>query len=145
MEIEACTNGSSKSQYYEIELYLNKGDLIEDEEKTRVLKTNALQFQINAGELYECSTKGIVLKCVNKDQGKTLVEECREGICSLHIAVINMAIQIKNMGYYQPEMHRDCVDRAKIYKNCQYIGRLIHAPRQNKFVNQPLTVYEMRT
>lgn len=51
--------------------------------------------------------------------GKKIVEELHEGICSSHIGGHALAVIVIRTGYYWPSLHEDAMSLVCIYDKCQ--------------------------
>lgn len=92
--------------FCDIQQYLEWGTLTESSDDAQILKTKALRYQIVDITLYIGSREGILLRCVTRECGKSIVNECHNGICCHHLDSLSLAIRIKNMGYYWADAWR---------------------------------------
>ncbi|XP_072079343.1 uncharacterized protein [Arachis hypogaea] len=72
-----------------------------------------------AGELYKRGFSQPLLKCLNKDETKEVMDEVHEGICGNHIGGRALTTKIVRTGYYWPTMKRDCITKVKTCDDCQ--------------------------
>jgi ribonuclease HI len=91
-----------KPWYYDILTYVKCQEYppcaTENDKKT--IRRLAMGYFLSGDILYKRSFDGILLRCLNEDEAKKMVEEVHEGSCGSHPSGHNMAKKILRMGYY---------------------------------------------
>jgi hypothetical protein len=64
--------------------YLMQGELPEDPIHRRQIMRRSKAFMIINGELYMCSTSGVLQRCIAAEDGVALLREIHEGTCGHH-------------------------------------------------------------
>ncbi|XP_016206026.1 uncharacterized protein LOC107646349 [Arachis ipaensis] len=103
--------------------YINAGIIPRDELNPQQFKRKVSLYTNIAGELYRRGFSQPLLKCLDKDEAKEVMDEVHEGVCGNHIGRRALAAKIVRTGYYWPTMKRDCITKVKTCDNCQK-----HAP-----------------
>jgi transposase InsO family protein len=75
---------------------------------------------------------GVILRCVNKEEAKKLLEELHSGYCGGHFASRTTAHKILRAGYYWPTLFSDTHQHVRSCQPCQYFSR------KTKLLAQPL-------
>ncbi|KAG9458424.1 hypothetical protein H6P81_002932 [Aristolochia fimbriata] len=78
--------------------------------------------------LYRRSYDGILLRCVSKEEGQTILAEAHGGICGAHQAAPKLYLQVKQLGYYWPTMLLDAMELARHCTAYQLYANYIHQP-----------------
>jgi hypothetical protein len=91
---------------------------IRDPEKTmdKKIKRKVLKYMSIDDELYRRTIDGILLKCLDDEQAKVVVQEVYDGICGAHQSAYKMNWLLRRAGFYWPTMMDDCV---KYQKGCE--------------------------
>jgi hypothetical protein len=84
------------------------------------LRYNALKFVLFDDQLCHRTVDGVLLKCLNQEEAKVLMEEIHEGVCGAHQSAQKMKWMIRRSGYFWSTMLEDCF---KYYKGCQKYQR----------------------
>ncbi|XP_072072044.1 uncharacterized protein [Arachis hypogaea] len=72
-----------------------------------------------AGELYKRGISQPLLKCLNAEEAREVMDEVHEGVCGNHIGGRALAAKIVRIGYFWPTMKRDCIAKVKACDKCQ--------------------------
>ncbi|XP_072071625.1 uncharacterized protein [Arachis hypogaea] len=99
--------------------YINTGIVPRDELNPQHFRRKASLYTNIAGELYRRSFSQPLLKCLNKDEAKEVMDEVHEGVCGNHIGGRALAAKIIRTEYYWPTMKRDCITKVKTCDKCQ--------------------------
>jgi hypothetical protein len=83
---------------------------------SRKLKYKSIKYVLLDGQLYYKTDEGVLLKCLNPEEAKVLMEEVHEGVCNAHQSAYKMKWIIRRTGYFWPTMLEDCFN---YYKGCQ--------------------------
>ena len=59
-------------------------------------------------DLYYWTIDGLLLKCLNEEESKVVMDEVHEGICRAHQSAYKMKWVIRRSGYFWPTMLEDC-------------------------------------
>ena len=65
--------------------YLKDGVLPEDKEKARLLRLKATRYTLYDDQLYKRGFSTPLLKCVDLEQGKHILQEIHDRICNNHV------------------------------------------------------------
>jgi hypothetical protein len=69
-------------------------------EATRILRRSK-GYVLVEGNLYKCgSASGILMKCVRMEEGKEILQEIHEGVCSNHVASHTLVGKAFRSGFY---------------------------------------------
>jgi hypothetical protein len=79
-------------------------------------------------ELYHCTAKDLLLKCLDQDQAKIAMGEVREGICGTHQSASKMKWVLRRAGFYYSAMIADCFRYYKGCEECQNFGNIQMVP-----------------
>ncbi|XP_072078092.1 uncharacterized protein [Arachis hypogaea] len=77
-----------------------------DELNPQQFQRRASLYTNIAGELYKHGLSQPLLKCLNNDEAKEVMDEIHEGVCGNHIGGRALAAKITRTGYYWPTMKR---------------------------------------
>lgn len=88
----------------------------------------ATYFILHKGSLYKKSPHHVLLRCVDKSEATTIIEDIQGGECGLHMNELMLAKTILRLGYYWSTMESDCYNHVKRYHTCQSYTNLIKAP-----------------
>ena len=67
-------------------------------------------------QLYYKTVNGVLLKRLNQEEAKVLMDEVHEGICGAHQSAYKMKWIICRSRYFWPTILEDCFE---YYKECQ--------------------------
>ncbi|XP_016206084.1 uncharacterized protein LOC107646414 [Arachis ipaensis] len=99
--------------------YINAGIVARDELNPQHFKRKASLYTNIAGELYRRGFSQPLLKCLNKDEVKEVMDEVHEGVCGNHFGGRALAAKIVRTGYYWPTMKRYYITKVKTCDKCQ--------------------------
>ena len=71
------------------------------------------------GELYRQHENGVKLRCISQEQGRELLRDIHEGICSSHVASRSLAGKVFRQGFYWPTVLHDAEQLVKTSEACQ--------------------------
>lgn len=67
-------------------------------------------------ELYYQTIDGVLLKCLNQEESRVVMDEVHEGVCGAHQSAYKMMKWIiRRSGYFWPTILEDCF---QYYKGC---------------------------
>ncbi|RDX89186.1 hypothetical protein CR513_29120, partial [Mucuna pruriens] len=105
-------------QYHDIKEYLKKGNYplgaIENDKRT--LRRLATGFFLGGVVLYKRSADSTLLRCVDGQEARDIMEEVHGGAFCTHANGHALARNILQAGYYLSKMESDC---------CQHVKRCI--------------------
>ncbi|XP_038699645.1 uncharacterized protein LOC119996937 [Tripterygium wilfordii] len=119
-----------KPWYYDVKQYLEKGEYppeASDNDK-RTIRRLSSSFFLDKDVLYKRSSGFVLLRCVDTDGAKQIMEDIHEGICGTHAGGYSMARKILRAGYYWLTMERDCINYAIRCHKCQIYADKTHVP-----------------
>ena len=102
----------------EIANFLTNGELPADKGEARKLKTKAARYQIENDELYKRSYNGILLRCLRKEESRSVLEEIHDGNCGNHSGSHSLMAKVLRAGYFWINMLQDCVDYVRKCEPC---------------------------
>ena len=76
---------------------------------SRRLRYKALKFVLLDDQLHLRTVDGVLLKCLNQEEGKVLMGEIHEGVCGAHQSAHKMKWMIRRAGYFWLTMLEDSV------------------------------------
>ena len=105
-------------------------DYLEDPSKkvSRRIRFQATKYVLLEGELYYRMIDGVLLRCLDKEEAKVLMEEIHEGVCGSHQSAYKMKWVIRRNEYFWPTMLEDCFTYYKGCQGCQKFGNVHRAP-----------------
>ncbi|XP_015944154.1 uncharacterized protein LOC107469288 [Arachis duranensis] len=99
--------------------YINAGIIPRDEINPQHFKRKASLYTNIAGELYRRGFSQPLLRCLNEEEAKEVMDEVHQGVCGNHIGGQALAAKIVRTGYYWSTMKRDCITIVKTCDKCQ--------------------------
>ncbi|XP_072069454.1 uncharacterized protein [Arachis hypogaea] len=99
--------------------YICTGTLPRDELHPQQFKRKASFYTKISGELYRRGFSQPLLRCLDQNQAKEVMNEVHEGVCGNHIGGRALAAKIIRTGYYWPTIKRDCIAKVKTCDKCQ--------------------------
>jgi hypothetical protein len=80
--------------------YLIRGELPEDTIHRRQIMRRSKAFTIIQGELYKCSTTGVLQRCIAPEDGIALLRDIHEGTCGHHASSRTLISKAFHSGFY---------------------------------------------
>ena len=111
-----------------IKEYLLNGKLPEDRKERQRLLRKAPRYMVQDGRLYRYGFSMPLLRCVSKEESRTILAEVHGGECGDHTGGQTLAKKILRYGYFWPEVNRDAADHAKKCDRCQRFAKIPRAP-----------------
>ncbi|XP_050207569.1 uncharacterized protein LOC126656992 [Mercurialis annua] len=96
-----------------IAAYLANGVLPEDRKDARKIVILSSTFGMYNGQLYKQSFTHPWLKCVNKEEGDSILKELHEGTCGAHDGASTLIRKALLQGYYWPYNEGTCDDTGE--------------------------------
>jgi hypothetical protein len=84
--------------------------------RDKKVRHQAMKYTLIDGKLYRRTTKGLLLKCLGKEEAKAAMGEVHYGMCGTHQAAPKMKWTLRRVGVFWPTMLKDCFD---YYKGCE--------------------------
>jgi len=94
----------------------------------RCIIFQATKYVLLDDELYYRTLDGVLLRCLDDDESKSLMGEIHEGVCGAHQSAFKMKWMIRRNGYYWPTILEDCFEYFKGCQGCQQFGNIQRAP-----------------
>jgi hypothetical protein len=88
--------------------------------KRRALRLKSLKYYLTEDGLGWRNPNGVILRCVNKEEAKKLLEELHSRYCGGHFAACTTAHKILRAGYYWPTLYFDTHQHVRSCQPCQY-------------------------
>jgi len=87
-------------------------------------------------ELYYHTLDGVLLRCLGRDESRSLIGEIHEGVCGAQQPTFKMKWMIRRNGYYWPTILEDCFKYFKGCQGCQKFGNIqrAHASAMNPII-----------
>ncbi|XP_038996103.1 uncharacterized protein LOC120120555 [Hibiscus syriacus] len=120
----------TKPWYYDILQYIKHRSYPEKATETdkRTLRRLAVGYVLDREVLYKKSHNQVLLRCVDTEEAKMIVEEVHDGVCGAHANGHMMSRQIMRCGYFWSTLESDCINYARRCHKCQIYGDKINVP-----------------
>jgi hypothetical protein len=82
------------------------------------------------GELYRRHDCRVKLHCISREEGKALLEDIHEGMCSNHLALRAFAGKAFRQGFYWPTALFNVEYLMKTCDACQFHAKNVNQPAQ---------------
>ena len=112
----------------------------------RDLRLKAEKYALTQDGIGRRNPDGIILKCVNEEESKTIIKEIQAGMCSGHYAPGTTITNIMRAGYYWPTLFKDVHSFVRTCKECQFFSgklRLRALPLNLVVVESPFQQWGM--
>jgi len=111
-----------------IKEYLLNGTLPENPRGRQKLLRKVPRYVIQDGKLYRHGFSIPLLRCVSKEESRTILAEVHGGECGDHSGGQTLAKKILRYGYFWPEVNRDAADYTRKCDKCQRFAKIQRAP-----------------
>jgi ribonuclease HI len=108
--------------------YLMQGELPEDPIHQRQVMRCSKAFTIINGELYKCSTTGVLQRCMAQEDGIALLREIHEGTCGHHASSQTLVAKAFRSGFYWLSALYDARNIVQHCEACKLFATKPHAP-----------------
>ena len=108
--------------------YLLNGSLLENSKERQKLLRKASRYIVQDGQLYRQGFSMPLLRCVSREESKTILAEVHGGECGDHLGGQTLAKKILRYGYFWPEINRDAADYSRKCDRCQRFAKIPRAP-----------------
>jgi len=108
--------------------YLADGTLPANSKETHRVKRWSNWFILYERILYKRSFARPLLRCVTPDEGKRILKELHEGICSAHTRGRTLAVMAIRTGYYWLSLREDAMTQVRTYDKCQKFAPIQQVP-----------------
>ena len=98
--------------------YMLREELPDDTAKARRITRRAKAYTVINGELYKRSTSGIFQRCVDLEDGKTILRDIHAGTCGHHAGSRSLVAQAFRAGFYLPTALKDAEDIVRRCIGC---------------------------
>ena len=95
---------------------------------TRKLRYKSIKYVLLDDQLYYKTFDGVLLKYLNQEEAKVLMDEEHEGICGAHQSSYKMKLIIRRSRYFGPTILEDCFEYYKRCQDCQHFGNIQKSP-----------------
>lgn len=102
--------------------YMKCTDRLNDSQKI-TLKFQTSRYVLLNGDLYWENRDGILLLCLDECRASAILRDLHEGVCGGHFSTKTVAHKILNVGYYWPQIFKDCHAYIRKCEACQKISR----------------------
>ena len=103
----------------------------------RALRLKEAKYILTQDGLGWRNPDGIILKCVNVEESKTIIKEIHAGVCSGHYAPRTTAAKIMRAGYYWPTLFKDVHLFVRTCQECHFFSG---KPRLRALTLNPVVV-----
>ena len=112
---------SSSSWYSDISRYLAQGtmDPALSARQKRTIRLKAASHQLIRGKLFKKHHDGVLLRCLENDEGHKILTELHDGPDGGHFSGDTTAHKIMRAGYYWPTLFRDAHAYVRKCIQCQ--------------------------
>ena len=86
---------------------------------SKKLRYKSIKYVLLDNQLYYKTVDGVLLKCLNLEDAKVLMDEVHEGVRGGHQSAHKMKWIIRRLGYFWPTMLEDCFEYYKGCQDCQ--------------------------
>ena len=83
----------------------------------------ASAYTIINNELYKRSTSGILLRCVEPEEGRRILNDIHFGDCGHHVGAHSLVAKALWHGFFWLTAHHDARDIVRRYVGCQKYAR----------------------
>ena len=108
--------------------YLLNGSLPKNSKERKKLLRKASRYIVQDGQLYRRGFSMPLLRCVSREESKTILAEVHGGECGDHLGGQTLAKKIPRYGYFWPEINRDAADYSRKCDRCQRFAKIPRAP-----------------
>src|SRR5438105_8849310 len=103
--------------------YLLHDELPEDRaEAERIAQRSRRYVVVGGKELYRKGTSGILMRCISKEDGWSLLKEILSGICENHAASRTLVGKAYSQGFFWPTAITDADELVRKREGCQYFA-----------------------
>lgn len=110
--------------------YLRDGQLPEDRDEARKVRTRASWYSLLGDVLYKWGFTLPLLRCLSKEEANYVLREIHEGICGNPYGGRSMAHKAVRTGYYWSSMQKDAVSLTQKYDRCQRFANIPKRPAE---------------
>ena len=90
--------------------HIADGDEPDDKAAPLRLICHSINYTVIGEDLYRRGTSGVLLKCINTSEGRSLLLEIHAGQCGSHAASRTLIGKAFKAGYYYPTVKQDAAD-----------------------------------
>jgi hypothetical protein len=124
------TQASPDTWIMEIWTYLKDNMFPDDMDFTDQIVRLAKRYTLVEGDLYRHGANGVLMRCINREEGCELLTEVHGGECGNHASSRMLVGKAFWHKFYWPTALQDTVELVKTCKACQFHTKKIHAPAQ---------------
>ena len=120
MDVDWIMNVSQEQESWMTPIleYLLNGSLPESSKERQKLMRKASRYIVQDGRLYRRGFSMPLLRCVTKEEAKTILTEVHGGECGDHTGGQSLAKKILRYGYFWPEINQDAADNSRKCDKC---------------------------
>ncbi|XP_057976008.1 uncharacterized protein LOC131163438 [Malania oleifera] len=94
----------------------------------KTIRRLAMGFFLDVEILYKRNHDLTLLRCVELQEARQIIQEVHDGVCGTHVGGHSLARKILRSGYYWITMERDCIEYVRKCHKCQIYGDRIQVP-----------------
>jgi hypothetical protein len=98
--------------------------------KRRTLRLRSMKYYLTEDGLGWRNPDGVILRCVNKEEAKKILEELHSRYCGGHFVARTAAHKILRAGFYWPTLFLDTHQHIRSFQPCQYFSNKPKLPAQ---------------
>jgi hypothetical protein len=110
----------------EIRTYLKDNILPDDMASAGRIAHLAKRYTLVEGDLYRCGANGVLMRCINWEEGCELFTEVHGGECGNHAYFCTLVGKVFQHRFHWPTALQDVIELVKTYKACQFHTKQIH-------------------
>ncbi|KAE8687841.1 RING-H2 finger protein ATL43-like [Hibiscus syriacus] len=120
----------TKPWYYDILQYIKHRSYPEEATETdkRTIRRMSTGYVLDGEVLYKKSHNQVLLRCVDTEEAKMIMEEVHDGVCGAHANGHMMSRQIMRCRYFWSTLESVCINYAIKCHKCQIYGDKINVP-----------------
>ena len=103
-------------------------ELPDDTAEAKRITRRAKAYTVINGELYKRSTSGFFQRCVDLEDGKTILRDIHAGTCGHYACSRSLVAKAFRAGFYWPTALKDAEDIVRRCTGCQKFATKLHAP-----------------
>ena len=108
--------------------YLNRHELLEDQNEARCIVRHSKAYKVHEGELYKKSATGILQRCISEEEGRQLLAEIHARLGGHHAAAWALVSKAFHTGFYWPTTRADAQNLVQHCVGCQLFANQSHMP-----------------
>ncbi|XP_021309158.1 uncharacterized protein LOC110432697 [Sorghum bicolor] len=130
IESEPPAPDDSPDWRYPLLQRLVDGTLPPEQAEARRVARRAKTFTLLDGEMYKRSPSGVLMCCIQRQEGIKLLQDIHSEACGHHAAPRTLVGNAFRQGFYWSTAVADATEIVRTCEGCQFYARQIHLPAQ---------------